>query len=91
MVRKGNGDINKLRSFMQVGSTRYVFGDSKQNKIMFRKWFNILQVLVRQFETGNCPIDSKAQRFPALSSVRGAMAALGGVFRVKDCSGGEIM
>ena len=94
LTSKDDGDIDKNSTFILLDSNGDGFktlvyarpGDRK----MFRKWFNILQVFVRQFETGNCPVDNKGQKFKQLAVVRGSLHTLASIFLVKDCSGGNI-
>lgn len=88
--RRSNGEIKPAASFIKVDGRKFKYGRNAADTNNFRLYFNALQVLVRQFETGDCPIDSKAQKFPGLASVRGGLLALSSTFVVKDCSGGII-
>lgn len=91
IARFGSGAVDRGQSYIEVEGTRFRFSASTSQTQNFRTWFNVLQVLVRQFETGNCPIDNKAQTFPELASLRGALLSLSSTFKVKDCSGGNTM
>lgn len=90
VARRPTGEIQLGMSFMQKGSKKYFSRSSEENKKNFRLYYNILQVLVRQFETGNCPIINKGKKFPELASVRGGLLSLASVFNVDDCSGGLV-
>lgn len=90
VARRSTGEIQLGKSFMQKGGKKYFSRSSAEDKKNFRLYYNILQVLVRQFETGNCPIDNKGQKFPKLASVRGGLLSLASVFNVDDCSGGLV-
>lgn len=87
--RRSNGSIIQNASFIRVNGVKYVYGQSAAATSAYRRYFNALQVLVRAFETGNCPIDNKGQAFPELSSVRGSLLSLSSTFLVSDCSGGS--
>lgn len=90
VARRPNGEIQPRKSFIQRGGKKYIFKASDMDTENFRLYFNVLQVLVKQFETGNCPIDSKGQSFPELASVRGGLLVLAAVFDVEDCSRGRV-
>lgn len=65
------------------GGVRFLYSGAE--RIQFRRYFRELMLIVRQFETGECPVDSKNQRFPDLVRVRSSLAALAASFRVYDC------
>lgn len=88
IIRSPKGAIRKGDSYIDYDGARFKYSTHPPH---FRAMFNALQVLVRQFETGNCPIDSNGQSFPELASVRGSLLALAPIFKVKDCSDGNTM
>lgn len=85
--RGSGGRLIKGSSKISVDGQTFSFGAGAQDKKMFRKWYNVLQVLVQNIEVGDCPIDNKAQKFPQLASVRGSLQGLASAFQVRDCEG----
>lgn len=81
--RPGDGYVNFRRSSITKGGARYRYLGA--GRAPFRTYFRELMLLVNQFETGSCPVDSKGQTFPKLAAVRGSLAALARSFLVFDC------
>lgn len=90
IARRSDGQIDRASSFVRLNSDIFTYRNAGDERRMFRTYFNILQVFVAQFETGNCPIDNKGQVYPELASVRGGMLSLASLFGVTDCSGGNV-
>lgn len=86
VIRRSGKAINRDTSSIEVDGLTFVYGENDAARDNFRLYFNVLQVIVRGFETGNCPIDNKNQRYPRLASTRGSLLSLSSVFEVPDCS-----
>lgn len=84
--RKGNGAIRRGKSFILADGRKIKAPSRPTPASEFVLYYNVLQILVRGFETGDCPIDNKGQVFPELASVRGGLLSLSSVFLVEDCS-----
>ncbi|CAN8063529.1 unnamed protein product [Agarophyton chilense] len=85
IVRKRWGAINKGASYIVADGRKYRFGGNVEERRAFKKQFNVFQALVWAQENGNCPVDSKGQVFPQLSSVRISLQTLAAAFGIDYC------
>eukprot|EP00737_Agarophyton_chilense_P003669 gb/GEZJ01004356.1/.p1 GENE.gb/GEZJ01004356.1/~~gb/GEZJ01004356.1/.p1 ORF type:complete len:179 (-),score=16.60 gb/GEZJ01004356.1/:699-1235(-) len=85
IVRTSLGSINKGASFILADGQKYMFGGGVGQRQAFKEKFNVFQALVWAQEIGNCPVDSKGQVFPQLSSVRVSLQTLAATFGIDYC------
>lgn len=79
-----NGRINKNASSVTVNGVLSLFGNDRDT---FKTYFQVIQIIAKQYETGDCPIDRKNQRFPKIASLRGSLSTLAYIFGIIDCTG----
>lgn len=78
------GNLRVGQSYVRVNGVKTKYSNDPAK---FREYFAKMLLIVGQFEVGNCPVDSKNQKFPQLASVRGSLEALAALFFVRDCLG----